>query len=257
MPGNSRWGGQPWAWIRRHDQLTGVAVATGAVGGTWAATGNLSPLGGALYGIASLTAWGIRRRDPARALGATPTAPTPPHTERLHLRWLRMDDLDRLDALNHDADVLRFVAAAPPTRDELKLELGSVLSDYGRHPGFGRFAAETPQGTFVGWLELRVGQDQQRPELDARLRRKFWGTGLATEGAIALVDRAFRLGALTVVCETFVAHLAARRVLEHCGMQPVIHFPAEGSPRVPGMEQGMVRYEIAQAEWMTRQPRPS
>ena len=56
------------------------------------------------------------------------------------------------------------------------------------------------------------------PELGYRLRRSAWGQGYATEGAAALVDKAFRdHGAQRVVAETMAVHTASRRVMEKLG----------------------------------------
>ncbi|HLK26090.1 MAG TPA: GNAT family N-acetyltransferase, partial [Caulobacteraceae bacterium] len=53
-----------------------------------------------------------------------------------------------------------------------------------------------------------------------RLRKAFWGRGYASEGARALIDRAFRdHGARRVFACTYAENLASRGVMEKCGMR--------------------------------------
>ena len=70
-------------------------------------------------------------------------------------------------------------------------------------------------------------------EIGWRLARAWWGHGLATEAARALLAHAFGpLGRSEVVSFTTVANLASRRVMRRLGMS---HDPSEDfdHPRLP------------------------
>jgi len=67
--------------------------------------------------------------------------------------------------------------------------------------------------SFVGWIHLRPNGAvfPGETEIGYRLRREFWGQGLATEGARRLLDAAFRdLGLTYVMATTLAANLASR-----------------------------------------------
>ena len=55
-------------------------------------------------------------------------------------------------------------------------------------------------------------------EVGYRLKRKYWGQGIATEGARAMVDRAFNTADLIEVCAiVHIENEASKRVLEKVG----------------------------------------
>ena len=76
------------------------------------------------------------------------------------------------------------------------------------------------------------------------------GKGFASEGSIALVDKAFRdLGARRVYAEAMAVHGASRRVMEKAGLRLVRTFYADWPVRIPGDEHGDVEYAITRQEW--------
>jgi RimJ/RimL family protein N-acetyltransferase len=176
-------------------------------------------------------------------------------TDRLVLRWFTPDDVDVLTELDSDPEVmLRINGGRPTPREEIETDyLPAFLSYRDRFPGYGFFAVhERSTGCFLGWFHLRPHADapQDEPELGYRLTRPTWGKGYATEGSIALIDKAFgELGARRVYAETMAAHDASRRVMEKAGMHLVRQFHQEWPDRIPGDEHGDVEYEITRAEW--------
>ncbi len=148
-------------------------------------------------------------------------------TERLALRRFTERDVDNLCELDSDPDVMRFINGGTPTpRDVIE---GSILpwfmSFYRRYEALGFWAArDKTSGDFMGWFTLHPeeGQDPDDLALGYRLRRKFWRKGYGTEGAKALIDKAFRdLGARRVFVRTYSENLASRGVMEKCGMKHV------------------------------------
>lgn len=85
-----------------------------------------------------------------------------------------------------------------------------------------RAVEEKASGQFLGWFHLRPGEGHgpDEPELGYRLRRSAWGKGYATEGCLALIDKAFtEHGVRRVLAETMAVHTASRRVMEKCGVR--------------------------------------
>lgn len=179
-------------------------------------------------------------------------------TERLVLRRFTPDDADLLIDLDSDPDVMfRITGGAPTPPQEIRDDyLPAFLAYYDRGDRWGFWAAlEAAAGEFVGWFHLRPapGHPDDEPELGYRLRKAFWGKGYASEGSIALVDRAFaECGAGRVVAETMAVHTASRRVMEKAGMTLSREFRADWPVRIPGDEYGDVEYAITRAEWEAR-----
>lgn len=173
-----------------------------------------------------------------------------PSTPRIRLRRLRPDDAALLDALDHDDGVLRFIDWHPPTFAEQQAVVADRIAAYSRWPNHGRFAAESPEGEFLGWFGLPVADDPAVPRLGYRLHHRFWGSGLATEGGRALVDHAFRrLGAAAVQADTMFVNAASRRVMEKCGLRYLRTFHVSFDDPLPGTDQGEVLYQITREQW--------
>ena len=76
-------------------------------------------------------------------------------------------------------------------------------------------------------------------ELGYRLYPAFWGRGLATEGARALIASAFeRLHLDRVVATTMAVNAGSWRVLEKCGLRRVKTFYYPDADLMPGAEHG-------------------
>ena len=176
-------------------------------------------------------------------------------TPRLILRQLTADDLDDIEALDADPEVMRYINGGRPTpRDELRDDyIPFWLAYYERGDAWGFWATiERESGRFLGWFHLRplAGDPPDVPELGYRLVRDTWGRGYATEGSIALIDKAFgELGARRVYATAMVANTASWRVMEKAGMHHVRTYHGEWPERIEGDEAGDVEYAITRGEW--------
>ena len=163
--------------------------------------------------------------------------------------------------LDSDPEVRRFLFRDPPNRHDVETEtLPNIIADYERFPGFGQWAAEVlDSGEFVGWFSLYVSTptELRRPELGYRLRRQYWGRGLASTVSVQLVDWAFAiLGVDTVRAETMAVNLASRRVMSKAGLRHLRTFHVDFEDPLPGSDAGEVEYAITRDEWLGRHPRP-
>lgn len=145
-------------------------------------------------------------------------------TERLLLRRFTGDDVDNLFSFDSDPEVMRYVTGGATTpREEIEHDyLPAFISYYTCFEGYGFWAViDKATGQFLGWFHLRPlhGHPVDQPALGYRLRREAWGMGYGTEGARALIRKAFTdLGARRVTATAFQANLASRRVMEKVGM---------------------------------------
>jgi len=90
-------------------------------------------------------------------------------------------------------------------------------------------------------------------ELGYRLRASAWGRGYATEGARALVRRAFTELAVTrIVANTMAVNTRSRRVLEKAGLTYLRTVHLDWPDPLPGNEHGDVEYQLHRDDW----PRP-
>ncbi|WP_330172762.1 GNAT family N-acetyltransferase [Streptomyces sp. NBC_01498] len=187
--------------------------------------------------------------------GPDPAPAPPPATDpflltaRLRLRDCAEADLDRLLALDNDPGVKRFIdGGMPAAPDTFRAEALPRLL------GRGFWAAEErATGAFLGWFELRPLNDTgwEAVELGYRLHRAVWGRGYATEGARALVRKAFtELGTRQVTATTMTVNGASRRVMEKAGLRHIRTYVEEWPEVIEGSEHGDVEYALTREEWM-------
>ena len=174
-------------------------------------------------------------------------------TARLILRRLTVADEDNLVSLNSDPEVMRYVNSGQPTsREEIRDEIIPFhLATYGRHPGFGTWAADDAgSGQFLGWIHLRPRRSDGAIDLGYRLLRSAWGNGYATEGSRALIDKGFTEHDIDrVTARAMTVNLASRRVMERCGLTHIRTYFDDEHPGIDGAGQRYVEYQLTRAQW--------
>lgn len=141
-------------------------------------------------------------------------------TERLILRRYNRDDLDRLDRLNSNVEVMRYIGdGSLRTREQTLASIIRTQRVYELFPGLGFWIAEEkPKRKFVGVFALIYIPQTVEVEVGYRLAKSAWGRGLATEGASALVRYGIlELGLDRVVGLTHPDNAASQNVLMKSG----------------------------------------
>jgi ribosomal-protein-alanine N-acetyltransferase len=144
-------------------------------------------------------------------------------THRLILRHPRAEDLDSLYALYCDPDVTRYIPDAPRTYQEAEEELEWFLNGHPKHPQLGLWATihkETHQ--FIGRCGLLPWTIDGREEVEVAylLAKAYWGQGLGTEVAQAIVKYAFeQLHIARLICLIDPDNRASIRVARKIGME--------------------------------------
>ncbi len=146
-------------------------------------------------------------------------------TERLVLRDLTLDDLDDLAALYADPRVRQYFPDGTRTRSQTLKELEWIIEVYYGTYGYGLWAAILKDsGELVGRCGLLPWQIGGRTEVEVAylLGTPWWGRGLATEAALAIVKYAFA----TLPVDRLIAMVdprneASRNVATKVGMSPL------------------------------------
>jgi ribosomal-protein-alanine N-acetyltransferase len=143
-------------------------------------------------------------------------------TERLVLRRFLPEDLDALFGFYSDPEVTRYIPDAPRSYEETRKELEWFLEGHPRFPELGLWATiHKGTGQFIGRCGLIPWtiEGQHEVEVAFALARDYWGQGLASEVATALVEYGYsRLGLRRLICVIEPQHQASIRVASKIGM---------------------------------------
>lgn len=143
-------------------------------------------------------------------------------TDRLLLRRWRDGDREPFARMNADPTVMEHFSGLL-SRSESDRLMDNIEAHFERH-GFGLWAAELrTTGDLIGFIGLAVPRFEASftpcVEIGWRIDAGFWGRGLATEGARAVVRHGFEVLRLNeIVSFTVPANMRSRRVMEKLGM---------------------------------------
>ncbi len=126
-------------------------------------------------------------------------------TRRLILREIIEDDLIGLYELDSDPEVHRYLGNNPVQNIDQSKEIIKFIHQLYEETGIGRWAIidrETKE--FIGWSGLKYEKSLRKKfnyyDLGYRLRRKYWGKGIATETAIESIKYGFTVLNLCGIC---------------------------------------------------------
>jgi ribosomal-protein-alanine N-acetyltransferase len=143
-------------------------------------------------------------------------------TDRLILRLLTRADLAPLAALYRDPELRRYFPDGVRSYEQTRDELEWVIDVYYARYGYGLWATVLKDtGAFIGRCGLLPWEIGGRTEVEVAylLDKRYWGRGLATEAARAIVDHAFAtLPVDRLICMVDPANTASRDVALRVGM---------------------------------------
>jgi RimJ/RimL family protein N-acetyltransferase len=146
-------------------------------------------------------------------------------TDRLRLRPLATSDADGLLRLHRDPEMMRYFGDGHTYREDQSrswLDWHVAMWDL---EGYGFWAVEHQvDGAFIGWLGVTKVWDPPEllpaSEVGWFIDRRYWGQGLATEGAGEALRFAFGpLGLPRVIARYNADNVASGRVMEKIGMK--------------------------------------
>ncbi len=143
-------------------------------------------------------------------------------TKRLLLRRLLADDLDSLYALYCDPEVKKYIPDAPLTCEETREELEWFLNGHPKQPQLGLWATiHKESNQFIGRCGLLPWTIDQREEVEVAylLAKAYWGQGLGTEAAQAILNYGFeKLQLSRLICLIDRENRASIKVATKIGM---------------------------------------
>jgi ribosomal-protein-alanine N-acetyltransferase len=143
-------------------------------------------------------------------------------TERLLLRHQILTDLGALHTLYSDPEITKYIPDAPRNYAETREELEWFLNGHPQYPELGLWAVVYKEtGKFIGRCGLLPWTIDGQPEVEVAytLAREYWGQGLATEAARAILQYGFeKLNLARLICLIDPQNRASQRVAEKIGM---------------------------------------
>ena len=137
---------------------------------------------------------------------------------RLRLRPFCLRDVDDVLVYATDPEWARYLPVPQPytQADAVKFIAGQVLLDREVHPAW----AIEHAGVVIGGINLRFHFDHHVGEMGYSIARSYWGRGLATEAARAVMEAAFAAYASLNRIRTMAdaRNIGSLRVMEKLGM---------------------------------------
>lgn len=169
-------------------------------------------------------------------------------TERLIIRDLEKYDSNGIFELDSDPDVHAYLGKKPmKTIEEADQVIDFIRNQYIDN-GIGRWAIiDKKTEDFIGWTGLKYEQGLRKDfsyyDLGYRLRKKYWGKGIATETAIESLKYGFeKLDLKEIGAAADINHLASNKILKKIGLKLIDEFDYEGVPHN--------WYNIKKSEWI-------
>lgn len=145
------------------------------------------------------------------------------HSERLYYAMMTEGDGDLMLDLDSDPELMRYITRGKTTTadDMSNIYIPRMKSYTEPARGWGLWKAfRREDDQFIGWFLLRpLKGDPEAVEIGWRFKRKFWGKGYGTEGAVVFRDHAFEQpGTLKLIAIAMPDNEGSRKIMEKIGM---------------------------------------
>lgn len=152
-------------------------------------------------------------------------------TERLLLRPLEERDLDEFAAIMADAEVVRYLGGEPVGRDDAWRFMATILGHEVLRGWSNNAVVEKASGRLLGRCGLWEPEGWPGTEIGWVLARSAWGSGYATEAAVAWRDWAFaELDVDDLISVIHVDNERSKRVAERIGHRYLRDLEVRGFP---------------------------
>jgi ribosomal-protein-alanine N-acetyltransferase len=144
-------------------------------------------------------------------------------TDRLVLRHLVVDDAADLYRIYSDPETMKFMGKAPVSVAEERQYIQSHIAHHYEKYGVGLFATVLKENNrLIGRCGLMRKQIENTAEVEVAylLDREYWGKGLATEAAEAIIEHGCaKYGFRRIVAIVHPHNTASIRIAEKIGMR--------------------------------------
>ena len=171
-------------------------------------------------------------------------------TDRFILRDIEESDVQGIFDLDSDPEVLTYIGTPPiKTLDEARDIIKYIRNQYVEN-GIGRWAVvDKKTSDFVGWTGLKY-EKELRLEFDYydigyRLRKKYWGQGIASLTASESLRYGFEHMDLDEICGAAdINHQVSNHILQKIGLRYSEQFVFEGTTAN--------FYRITKSQWLSK-----
>lgn len=142
-------------------------------------------------------------------------------TARLIMRYLQSEDLDEFCEICCDPEIMRYVGNGQPlSREQTQRWIEKSQVNYREH-GFGCLAVVAKEDDcLIGYCGLVNPTINGEAEIIYAFKKQYWGKGLASEAAKAMLDFGLKqCGLKRVVAAIDPGNLASIRIVEKWGMK--------------------------------------
>lgn len=156
-------------------------------------------------------------------------------TKRLILREIALTDIDGMFDLDSDYEVHKYLGNNPVKDKQETVDVINFIRQQYLDNGIGRWAIIDKQtNEFIGWTGLKYVTELTNNhinyyDLGYRLRKKYWGKGIATESAIASLGYAFdKLNANEIYAMADCKNDGSNNILKKVGLKFIEKFDLDG-----------------------------
>ena len=156
-------------------------------------------------------------------------------TARCILREILPTDLDEFFELDADPEVHTYIGNTPVTSKQQIVDVIEFIRLQYEKNGIGRWAViDKNTNEFMGWSGLKFMTERTNNhvnyyDLGYRLKKKYWGKGIATETSVCFLNYAFEvLKANEVYAMANIENKASNKVLQKVGFKWIETFDFEG-----------------------------
>lgn len=152
----------------------------------------------------------------------------PPCTERLSFREWHPVDSEPFHAICTDPRVMQFVGDGEPWSREKTQQFIDRAVEMQQAHGFCQWPLiHKADSSLIGYCGFVMSDEA--PEIGWRLARAYWGQGLATEAALAVLNHGLStIGFERVIATVQTENAASIRVIEKLGMERETSFERDG-----------------------------
>ncbi|MDF1695317.1 MAG: GNAT family N-acetyltransferase [Saprospiraceae bacterium] len=157
-------------------------------------------------------------------------------TDRLIIRNVEEKDIQGIFELDSDIEVHKYLGNRPIQTTQDAASIVKYIQDQYSNNGLGRWAViDKNTNEFIGWsglkFETEVRNDMDYYDLGYRLKRKFWGRGIATETSMIALKYGFQdLKLDSIYAGAHVENIGSNKVLEKVGMKRIEVIQYDGMP---------------------------
>ncbi len=132
-----------------------------------------------------------------------------------------MEDVNAMWEVNSDPEVVKYTGETVTNLEDIRDRIkNNVLGDYAKY-GFGRFALVWKENKeVIGFTGLKYLEEHKAVDLGYRMKKSFWGKGIATESSRPCLEYGFgELGLDRIIALSMEENIASIRVMEKLGFK--------------------------------------